>query len=55
MMQMKDYLDVLCEKVNKKNSFFEDASKYLVSCNHNVEVVALGAALYFVKDYLDEV
>ncbi len=52
---IKDYLDVLCEKVNKKNSFFEDASKYLVSCNHNVEVVASGAALYFVKDYLDEV
>lgn len=52
---IKDYMDDLYERVNCKNSFFEDASKYLVPCRHNVEVVASGAALYFVKDYLDEV
>jgi len=52
---IKDYMEILIEKVNKKNSFFEDATNFLIPCNHNVEVVASGAALYYVKDFLDSI
>lgn len=54
-IHIKDYMDILYKKVNKKNSFFEDAARYLVPGKRGMDVVASGAALYFVKDFFDKI
>jgi predicted NBD/HSP70 family sugar kinase len=50
---MKDYMDVLYKKVDAKSPFGEHASNYLIPCQNKVESVATGAALYFVKEFLE--
>ncbi|SCP97707.1 ROK family protein [Anaerobium acetethylicum] len=52
---IKDYMEVLCEKVNRKNPFGEDAAGYIMPCNNNTEAVATGAALYFVKEFIEAI
>lgn len=49
---MKDYMEQLCEKVDGKNPFGENARNYLFPCKNKVEAVATGAALYFVDEFL---
>ena len=53
--KIKDYMHVLYKKVDVKNPFSEDTSRYLMPGKCDMEVVASGAALYFVKDFLDEI
>jgi len=48
-------LNILYKKVDAKNPFSEDAAQYLMPGKCDMEVVASGAALYFVKDFLDEI
>lgn len=52
---IKDYMDILYEKVNEKNPFGEEASTYLQPMISNTESVATGAALYFVKEFLEKI
>ena len=52
---IKDYMNILYKKVDAKNPFSEEASQYLMPGKCDIEVVASGAALYFVKDFLDDV
>lgn len=50
---MKDYMDVLYKKVDAKSPFGEYASNYLIPCQNTIESVATGAALYFVREFLE--
>jgi len=52
---IKDYMEILCEKINRKNPFGEDATDYIMPCNNNTEAVATGAALYFVKEFIEAI
>ncbi|WP_326975206.1 ROK family protein [Caproicibacter sp. BJN0012] len=48
---MKDYMDLLCERVNAKNPFGENAHEFLLPCKNKVESVATGASLYFIDEF----
>ena len=48
---MKDYMDMLYEKVDAKSPFGESSASYLIPCK-NIESVATGAALYFIEEFL---
>ena len=48
---MKDYMDLLCQRVNAKNPFGEDSHDFLLPCKNKVESVATGASLYFIDDF----
>lgn len=52
---MKDYMEVLYEKVDCKNPFGEKASNYLIPCRNKMESVATGAALCFVDEFLENI
>lgn len=52
---MKDYINVLCEKVDAKSPFGECTSSYLSACKNKQESVATGVALLFVKEFLGEI
>lgn len=51
---MKDYMDILYEKLDTKSPFGEKASSYLIPCKNKIESVATGAALYFVEEFLEK-
>ncbi|MFV0527534.1 MAG: ROK family protein [Lachnospiraceae bacterium] len=52
---IRDYMDVLCQKVDVINPFGEAASSYLIPCKNELESVATGGALFFVEDFLKNI
>ena len=52
---MKDYMDMLYQKVDAKSPFGENSTNYLIPCKNMVESVATGAALFYVNDFLDNI
>ena len=52
---MKEYMDILYEKVDSKSPFSESSESYLIPCKNKIESVATGAALYFVEEFLKDI
>ncbi len=54
---IKDYLDILIEKVDERSPFgnLNLASEYLLPCKNKIESVATGAALFFVEEFFEDI
>jgi len=52
---MKSHMETLCKKVDEKTPFGERSESYLIQSKQKMEAVATGAALRFVKEFLEEV
>jgi predicted NBD/HSP70 family sugar kinase len=52
---IKGYMDLLYEKVDSISPFGEKSDNYLIPCKNDIEAVAVGAALFFVDEFLDNI
>jgi predicted NBD/HSP70 family sugar kinase len=52
---MKEYMEILYEKVDAKSPFGETSVSYLIPCKNEIESVATGAALFFVEQFLENI
>lgn len=51
-----NHIERICNKVDRYNPFSEKSIEYVVPCKNNFEaIVAEGAGLYIIKDFLDAV
>lgn len=47
-----EYMEDLCQRVDKRNPFGDRAKDYLLECRYRVEVAAAGAAVYYINEFL---
>lgn len=52
---IEKYMDDLCRRVDERDSFSEQAKDYLVPCKYKVESAAAGAAIGYIKDFLNTI
>jgi predicted NBD/HSP70 family sugar kinase len=52
---IKGYMDLLYTKVDSISPFGEKATNYLIPCKNDIEAVAVGAALCFVDEFLNNI
>lgn len=52
---IEDYIQDLCDRVNKYNPFQDKAQDYVMQCTNKIEATAAGAAILFIEDFLDSI
>lgn len=52
---MKDYISMLCERVDAKNAFGEASQNYLRPCKYKIEAVAAGAAITYIDEFIKNI
>lgn len=52
---MKNYMDMLYERVDESDAFDEKAADYLLPCKYKIEAVAAGAAIMFIDEFLENI
>lgn len=48
-----EYMSELCERVNERDPFYDDANEFLSICRYKVEASAAGAAAFFIDEFMN--
>lgn len=52
---IEKYLDDLCQRVDERDSFGEEAKEYLRPCRYKIESSAAGAAIFYINEFFNKI